>query len=384
MKILHLYSDWKWTGPAEPVLQMCRSLEEAGHDVLLAHRADQCELDETVGGKAADLRLRCTTRFALDRYCHPVGLVSDVFSLPKFISRERFDIVHMHLSHDHTLGGLCGRLARRFRPVLVRSLHRRTVLEASAGSRFLLRRFTDGCLAFTEGFRTEYIARFGLNPDRVGTQPMTVDLDRFRPGRGFKDMRAEFGIDASAPLIGIVGRYQKYRRAEVFLEAAAKVLAVEPSVRFLVIGRSSQMPHTVIKPMQRLGIEEQVILPGYRIEDYVDTLACMDIFTLLVPGYDGTARAVREALALGKPCVVSDFGMLPDIVPHDQAGLVVPIDADALAAAWLQLVRDPVRRRRMGECARGFAEKRFSVDLVGPCLTEFYTRLLRLHSSSNT
>lgn len=379
MKILHLYSDWKWTGPAEPVLQMCRSLQDLGHDVLLAYRADQFELDETVDGKAAELGLCRTTRFALDRYCHPAGLIHDLWSLPRFLSQERFDILHMHLSHDHTLGGLCAKLARGGSPLLVRSLHRRNVLEPSAPSRFLLKRFTHGCLTFTEGFRERYVERFGLDPDCVGVQPMTVDLDRFKPGREFRDMRSEYGIEPSAPVIGIVGRYQKYRRAEVFLEAAAKVLAVVPSVRFLVIGRSSQMPHTVLEPMKRLGIEEQVILPGYRTDDYVDTLACLDIFTLLIPGYDGTARAVREAMALGKPCVVSDFGMLPDMVPHGEAGLVAPIDADSLATAWLQLIQDPAERRRMGSRARELAESRFRVDLVGPCLTEFYERLLGRH-----
>ena len=139
------------------------------------------------------------------------------------------------------------------------------------------------------------------------------------------------------------------------------------------------MPKTVVEPMHRLGIEDRVVLPGYRIDDYDDTLACMDVFSLLMPGFDGTARAVREAMALAIPCVVSDFGMLPEIVPHDQAGLVVPIDAEALSDAWLQLVRDTERRRRMGETARRLAVERFRIEDVGPCLAAFYEQLLRLH-----
>ena len=38
MKILHLFSDWKWTGPAEPVLNLCKELEKRGHDVTLGYR----------------------------------------------------------------------------------------------------------------------------------------------------------------------------------------------------------------------------------------------------------------------------------------------------------------------------------------------------------
>ncbi len=379
MKILHLYSDWKWTGPAEPALQMCQGLQELGHDVMFACRTDQFELDETVSGKAADMGVNTTTQLALDRYWTSFGAYHDIWALPRFLARERFDIVHMHLSHDHGVGGVCARLLRRNCPVLVRSLHRRTVLEPKLPSRILLRKLTDGYLTFTEGFRREYIEQFGLDPERGGVQPMTVDIQRFTPTRTFKDMRSEFGIAPDAPVIGIVGRYQKYRRAEVFLEAAAKLLIEEPATRFLVIGRSSQMPQTVLEPMRKLGIEKQVILPGYRTTDYDDTIACLDIFSLLIPGYDGTARAVREAMALGKPCVVSDFGMLPDIVPHGEAGLVTPIDPDSLADTWLQLIRNRDKRREMGARARKLAEERFDINLVGPFLADFYERLLTLH-----
>ena len=81
-------------------------------------------------------------------------------------------------------------------------------------------------------------------------------------------------------------------------------------------------------------------------------------------------------MALAKPCVVADFGMLPEIVEHDRAGLVVPIEPEALADAWLALIRSPERRRQMGATARRHAEERFRCDQVGTCLEDFYTSLL--------
>jgi len=54
---------------------------------------------------------------------------------------------------------------------------------------------------------------------------------------------------------------------------------------------------------------DNFIFAGYLIDNYVDTLKSLDIFTLMMPGFDGTARAMREAMALGIPCVteVSSF-----------------------------------------------------------------------------
>ncbi len=377
MKILHLYSDWKWTGPAEPVVQMCAALRERGHEVLLAHSPDAHANRESVGAKARDLGVPATSEFALNRYLRPLPTLRDMLRLPAFLRRERFDIVHMHLNHDHVEGALCAKLLGRRAPVLVRTLHSREVLPANLGYRLQLRQLTDGWLMFTEKFRAEYARRFRLPEACTGLQPMSVDLERFRPDRTWKNLRAEFGVTPETPLIGIVGRYQKYRRMDLFMAAAKQLLDKLPEARFVVIGRSSQMQQTVIEPAEALGIRDRLILTGYRIDDYADILAALDLFTLLMPGFDGTARAVREAMALAVPCVLPDFGMLPEICPHDSTGLIVPReDPAALAAAWLELLQNPPRRRALGANARREAEARFGMNLVGPALETFYSRLL--------
>ncbi len=382
MKILHLYSDWKWTGPAEPVLQMCHSLEQLGHDVLLAYRAPQHENpEESIRMKAEQLDLHRTEQFALDRYLSPRGTMRDLLQLPRFLKKERFDVVNMHLCHDHAFGGICTKFLGSKRPLLVRTLHRRSVLEPTLGYKLQLGKLADGFLVFTESFRQQYITRFDIAPERIAVLPMPIDVDRFSPNQNFRDVRAEFGIQASAPVIGIVGRFQKYRRMDVFMEAAAIVAKAVPEVRFLIIGRSSKMQETVVNPMRELGLENNIILTGYRIEDYVDVMACLDIFTLLMPGFDGTARAVREALALGKPCVVPHFGMLPEIVQHEQTGLVVQNDnAQALATGWLDLIRNHEKSRKLGKNARQDALNRFKIESVGPALEDFYNGLLTLRN----
>ena len=106
--------------------------------------------------------------------------------------------------------------------------------------------------------------------------------------------------------------------------------------------------------------------------DVVDTLAAFDIFTLLMPGFDGTARAVREAMAMGIPCVVSNYGMLPDIIRDGETGRVVPLEAEPLAAAWLELIRNPERRREMGAAARADAVERFDFAKMAESLEQSY------------
>ena len=162
---------------------------------------------------------------------------------------------------------------------------------------------------------------FNLPLERVGRVKSALDLSRFDPDREFKNMRTSLESGPDETVIGMVARFQKYRRTEIFLEAIKLIVKEFPKIKVLLIGRSSQMEESVVKPMKRLGMEPWVILGGYQTEYYIDTLACMDIFVFLMPGSDGTARALREAMAMGKPVIVADRGMLPELVEDGVSGM---------------------------------------------------------------
>src|SRR4030042_1641193 len=189
-------------------------------------------------------------------------------------------------------------------------------------------------------------------------------------------MRPVCGIPPSSPVVGIVARFQRYRRTDILLEAMAHLIKAIPEVRLLLVGHSSQMQQSVIEPMERLGIASHVILAGYRMDDYVDVLACMDIFCLLTPGSDGTARALREAMAMGKPAVVTNKGMLPEVVQDGATGLVVQEDREALYHALLTLVRDERLRKAMGQGACEMAPRGFRLERQAEEVETFYQKIL--------
>jgi glycosyltransferase involved in cell wall biosynthesis len=176
----------------------------------------------------------------------------------------------------------------------------------------------------------------------------------------------------------MVARFQKYRRTEVFLEAVQTIAKEFPTVKVLLVGRSGQIQKSVIKPMKQLGVEKWIILAGYRTEDYLDTLACMDIFLFLMAGSDGTARALREAMAMGKPVIVADRGMLPELVENGMSGFVVKDTPELLAEAALQLLRHPEMRKAMGEAAREKAHREFRLDRQVEAVEKFYKEMISL------
>jgi glycosyltransferase involved in cell wall biosynthesis len=189
-------------------------------------------------------------------------------------------------------------------------------------------------------------------------------------------MRRVFAIDAEDVVVGMVARFQKYRRTDVFLDALAMLTEEFPQVKALLVGRSSQIEESVIKPAQRLGIEGYVILAGYQTDNYLDTLAVMDIFVFLIAGSDGTARALREAMAMGKATVVARRGMLQEIVEDGETGFVVDDTPENLFKVLRRLLNDEELRKRMGQAAREKALREFQVEKQAREIEAFYQNIL--------
>jgi glycosyltransferase involved in cell wall biosynthesis len=382
VKILHLFSDWKWTGPAEPVVNLCLALQQRGHKVTLAYRRPPLETAESMEKGVREKALKGVDSFHLAPISKPQhiyrlkDIISDIVGIARYIDQERFDIVNFHNSHDHIVGGLAVRASRR-RPPAIRMDHKRDSLKADLVSRWFFRRYTDGLITFSDRSRERLVRDLGFSPELVSKVVTALDLIRFDPHKGYKDMRPVFGIPASSPVVGIVARFQQYRRTDILLEAVAHLIKSIPEVRLLLVGHSSQMQESVIEPMERLGIASHVVLAGYRIDDYRDILACMDVFCLLTPGSDGTARALREAMAMGKPAVVTPKGMLPEIIQNGVTGFVVQEDPEALYHALLTLVKDEKLRNAMGRTAYEMAHREFRLERQAEQVEAFYQKILK-------
>jgi glycosyltransferase involved in cell wall biosynthesis len=383
MKILHLFSDWKWTGPSEPVLNLCKGLEKRGHDVTFAYQKPPFPVEDSLEKRVLKEGVKATNQFHLNhamKVYHPSSIwknLCDIENLRNYFNEEKFDILNVHQSHDHILGGIAAR--RSNDPIVViRTDHKRDPLKPSLGNRILISKLTDGMLTFSERARREDVENFGLSGERVCRIAPALDLDRFNPQGKFRNMRDIFGIEPTEIIIGIVARFQKYRRTKVFLEAVKKIVKEFPKIKILLVGRSSQMEESVVQPMKRLRIEPWVVLGGYRTEDYVDTLACMDIFVFLMAGSDGTARALREAMAMGKPAIVANRGIMPELVENGVSGLVVDDTPEALADAMIQLLQRPELRRAMGEAAYQKAHREFRLDRQVEAVEKFYEQMIAL------
>lgn len=376
MNVLHLLSDWKLTGPSEPVVTLCHQLHKRGHAVTLAYRTPPPNANKSVAALAATTGINATEEFHLNHHFSLTDNPVDVVRLKRFIQQHKFQIINTNLSHDHILGGLAARWART-RALVVRTDHQRDSFKPTFLSRFLLRRLTDGLITFSEQARTKLIRDFGIATDRIARVNPALDTTRLYPGAGDRAFRVELGFTDSDLVVGIVARFQKYRKMDTFFEAMRLAVKKAPQVKAMLVGRSSQMEETIRRPIQQLGLAQNVVLAGYLTDRYLDGLASMDMFVFMIAGSDGTARAMREALAMGVPVIANNVGMLAEFIDDGQSGLLFNDNPEDLADRILKLAGDAELRKQIGAAAAAKAKEVFSLERQVSAVEAFYSSLIQ-------
>jgi len=362
MKSLHLLSDWKWTGPADPVVSLCEHLDALGMDVSLAFRKAPPDFRErTVGKEVARRGVPARGGLKLNRYFSVRDWLHDIRAIYRQATEEGIDIIHSHLTHDHGLAAL-SLIGRGKRPLLVRTDHKRDGLEAGFSMGVLLAR-TDGLVAYSGRIRDLDVARHRFPEERTVVLPPGVKAY----AGPTEDLKKDLGIGPDERVIGVIGRLKPDRGYDVILNAFKLLTRRMDRVRLVIVGRSSQIEESISKPLAALGLERDVILAGYRLDDYFSMISTFDLFVMMRAGSDGTARALREVMAMGRPAIVSDRGMLPDLVEDNVDGFVVS-DALALAERMEQVLADDTLRLRLGAAAKRKAGQ----------LCAFYERLLTM------
>jgi glycosyltransferase involved in cell wall biosynthesis len=369
MRVLHLLSEWKWTGPSEPVVSLCEALREVGIDARIAFMRAPSIFPEKTVEKEVSLRgiPRCTS-LSLNRYFSPKEWIRDMRHLRRYVSKEGIDVVHAHLTHDHILSVLSF-LPSRERPILVRTDHKREGMRYGPFIAYVLSK-TDGLILHSERLRRREVETFLFPEERTIAVPPGLE----RLSVPVRDVRRELGISDKEYVIAVAGRLKKDRFYHLVIEALHILRRRGQRVRLLVLGRSSQVQESIWRPARRFGVEEHIVFAGYRREDFASYLSSCNVFLMMRAGSDGSARALRQAMRLGKPAIVSNLGMLPEIVEDGVSGYVVELEAHEIAQRVEDLIKDEEKRRRFGEEAR---KRSLQWDYIQEAerVAEFYKRL---------
>ena len=154
--------------------------------------------------------------------------------------------------------------------------------------------------------------------------------------------------------------------------------STHPGIRVLLVGEGPERP-VLEAAVSELGLKAHVVLAGWRT-DPVDLLAAVDI--VVQPSTEECfSQAMVEAMAVGKPLVMTDVSGARDAISNGRNGVLVPPgDADAIAVALRTLLDDPKLARRLGEAAQ--AHVRASLD-IRSVVRQYEECYLSVHAQSH-
>jgi len=221
-----------------------------------------------------------------------------------------------------------------------------------------------------------------MPPERIEVLYPGVDTERFHPGGDGLKVRFEAGIDASAPVVALVARFQDVKGHDIFQAMARQVALQIPDARFLVAGENTQSSadnayktHILETAQTDALLRSRLKYLGFRT-DVERVLAAADV-VVCSSHFEGYGMAIVEAMACGKPVVSTDRGGPAETILHGETGFLVPWgNAAGLALHVIDLLHDADLRARMGAAGRARAERYFSAQATAKRFTQVVDKLL--------
>jgi glycosyltransferase involved in cell wall biosynthesis len=282
---------------------------------------------------------------------------------------RRYDIVHTHSGK----AGFVGRLAakRAGVPVIVHTIH---------GPSFYRYQNPLGNWLFrwAEQVAAEWTTQFISVADAMTEQYRAAGITG-----NYVTIHSGMNIDAflrTEPtqncVVGKVARLFRLKGHEYLFEAAPRIVAAVPNVRFLLVGDGIYRERFE-RRAERMGLRDRFEFAGLvRPEEIPAYIARMDVLVHLSLR-EGLPRTLPQALACGRPVVAFDVDGAREVCIDGETGFLVRAgDSAGLAAAVIRLLRDRELATRLGNRGRKLVQEEFSEELMVRRIEQLYRRLV--------
>jgi glycosyltransferase involved in cell wall biosynthesis len=291
-------------------------------------------------------QLRTATRERPSSLAGALALPGVMTSLVRFLGKNRIDLVHTNTMKAHLLAAPAARLVG-----IPNVMHIRDMVEGAG--RVALQSVARVCTREHIAISHALARWYALPRTTVIANPVDIDgYDRL-PERA--QARRALGIPVDGlPLIGIVGRINRWKGHDRFLRAAAAVNARFP-IRCAIVGEARFRDEDFVPELHQLaadlGIADRVTFVPW-LADPKLAYAALDVHCNCSER-EPFGRSIVEAAAAGVPTVAFDDGGAVDIIRDGEDGrLVAAGDTAAFAEALAALVGDSAALERASRNAR--------------------------------
>jgi glycosyltransferase involved in cell wall biosynthesis len=369
-------------GPTAVAMQLAVAEAAQGHDVVLLtwERPGREQLvHQSIASVAG------TDRVTFHRLPQPAKLARALGTLkdPKIKTIvQQAQVIHMHGVWEPMLrhvAHLCRRLSKPYvitphgmlYPYCLAQKRLKKQLALTLGYRSMLN--AAAAIHALNADEARFLAPMHLRPPvRVIANGMERHVFDPLPEQG--RFRAQFPQLAQRPFWLFVGRLHPIKGLDVLVESFALFARQNEDVDLVLLGPDDGVGPTLRQRVQDLGLTPRVHFLG-PVFGPAKFQALRDAW-----GYVQTSRhetfsmAITEALAFGKPVVITENCHFPEVAEVN-AGVIAPLNAQAIAQAMLEVAGDETRATALGQAGRQLVNDRFLWPVIAQQMLDTYAGL---------
>jgi len=351
-----------WRGGQRQSLLLCRLLRQQKFPCYLVAqpRSPLAQKAQAEGIPVIPLRMRGEADFWA------------AVRLALILKRRQCQLIHYHDAHAVMLGALASRLAK----VPLRVLTRRVdfPLNENPVSRWKYQKNIDAFIAVSTGVR-DVLVEGGIDRKRIYIVPDGIDFTPYEENKEKGVLRRELNFSSTDYVVGIVAHLADHKGHKYLIEAVRLLKEKLPEVRLIIVGEGP-LKLELTRQVRDFHLEDVVFFLGFR-EDIPRILASLDLF-VLSSHMEGLGSSLLEAMASRLPVVATRVGGIPDVVIHQETGLLVPPkNPAALAEAILEMYRHRDEAREMGQRGYEVVHQKFSAEAMAAKVIEVYRKLFK-------
>ena len=158
------------------------------------------------------------------------------------------------------------------------------------------------------------------------------------------------------------------------IRAIGRIQQNHPGCKLVIVGDGPERENLELLVREQ-GLEHAVLFTGFK-NNTPDFISSFDIF-LLTSDSEGTSMTLLEAMAFGKPCVVTSVGGNPELIQNNQNGLLIARGSDdELVDAIQSLLANRQLSQTLGKQAQQDFDSRFELSHMINGYNRLYNQVL--------
>lgn len=358
IKVIHVLSDMKIGGAGRWLLNLLGATDQEKFEIKVVLPQGSLLIDEITA-----LGFEVIPIDGMKDKSFDTGAVS---SLLEIFKREKPQIVHTHAS-------LSARLAAKIAGAkIINTKHcidsRKTGVKKLA-SGCLNNLLSDRIVAVSSAVKKNLIDN-GFNEDKISVIYGGISPVKELSSEEKSSIRRKWGITDENTVVGIVARLAEVKGHKHFIDAADIISRDNADVKFLITGIGPKEQELKELVSQR-ELEDRVIFTGFA--DKVSEIFNIIDINVISSLSEALCLSLIEGMCVGKPCVGTNTGGIPEVIKDGYNGYLVPVaDPLLMAEAINKLVQNPELRNSMGEKGKELVQKYFTADAMARDIGKLY------------